>query len=80
LAVASTNRRKTQAPSEASGGAYVLRCLTPSETAKVQITITTIPRLIENPCAPSCQTARTAFYRYHDPSGLPGRRITTRPD
>src|SRR4051794_41450820 len=37
LAVASTNHRKTQASSAASGGAYVLRRLTPSQTAKVQV-------------------------------------------
>src|SRR3954469_3140019 len=37
LAVASTNHRKTQASSAASGGAYILRRLTPSQTAKVQI-------------------------------------------
>src|SRR4051812_44343409 len=37
LAVASTNHRKTQASSAASGGAYVLRRLTPSQTAKVQL-------------------------------------------
>src|SRR5215203_2465982 len=37
LAVASTNHRKTQASSAASGGAYILRRLTPSQTAKVQL-------------------------------------------
>src|SRR6185436_7421672 len=37
LAVASTNHRKTEASSAASGGAYVLRRLTPSQTAKVQL-------------------------------------------
>src|SRR3954463_14139204 len=37
LAVASTNHRKTQASSAASDGAYVLRRLTPSQTAKVQL-------------------------------------------
>src|SRR4051794_1881425 len=37
LAVASTNHRKTQASSAAAGGAYVLRRLTPSQTAKVQV-------------------------------------------
>src|SRR4051812_39473839 len=37
LAVASTNHRKTQASSAASGGAYVLRRLTPSQTPKVQL-------------------------------------------
>src|SRR5512132_3501372 len=37
LAVASTNHRKTQASSTAAGGAYVLRRLTPPQTAKVQI-------------------------------------------
>src|SRR5689334_12413293 len=38
LAVASTNHRKTQASSTAAGGAYVLRRLTPPQTAKVQLT------------------------------------------
>src|SRR4051795_11906177 len=38
LAIASTNHRKTEASSAASGGAYVLRRLTPSQTAKVQLT------------------------------------------
>src|SRR5689334_10920693 len=37
LAVASTNHRKTQASSTAAGGAYVLRRLTPPQTAKVQL-------------------------------------------
>src|SRR4051794_5824987 len=37
LAVASTNHRKTQASSTAAGGAYVLRRLTPPQTAKVQV-------------------------------------------
>src|SRR3954469_13083353 len=40
LAVASTNHRKTEASSAASGGAYVLRRLTPSQTAKVQLRLT----------------------------------------
>src|SRR3954466_15287813 len=37
LAVASTNHRKTQASSTAAGRAYVLRRLTPPQTAKVQL-------------------------------------------
>src|SRR3954466_2389868 len=43
LAVASTNHRKTQASSTAAGGAYVLRRLTPPQTAKVQPKDTSIP-------------------------------------
>src|SRR3954453_5413680 len=39
LAVASTNHRKAQASSTAAGGAYVLRRLTPPQTAKVQLRI-----------------------------------------
>src|ERR1700760_3058014 len=34
-------------------------------------------RLSENPGGASCQTTRTGFYRCHDPSWLPGPRITT---
>src|SRR3954452_13126475 len=41
FAIASTNHRKTQASSAASGGAYVLRRLTPSQTAKVQLRVCT---------------------------------------
>src|SRR3982751_1204102 len=37
LAVASTNHRKTQASSTAAGGAFVLRRLTPPQTAKGQL-------------------------------------------
>src|SRR4051794_21598427 len=37
FAGASTNHPKNQASSAASGGAYVLRRLTPSQTAKVQL-------------------------------------------
>src|SRR3954471_8260625 len=43
LAVASTNHRKTQASSAAAGGAYVLRRLTPSQTAKVQVRLRNRP-------------------------------------
>src|SRR3954451_12730528 len=44
LAVASTNHRKTEASSAASGGAYVLRRLTPSQTAKVQLREAVVPK------------------------------------
>src|SRR5215218_5047842 len=60
LAIASANHRKTQASSAASGGAYILRRLTPSQTAKVQLSSPLLKSRFDRPGSAVMAMARMA--------------------